>query len=76
MLRPSKEILRSLADSLDASKLFSKPNRLLRRRRFLPVKLTDTKTGFRATAAAAARSDIAAKGATKSVNGFNPPPPV
>ena len=57
------------------SKSCSKPKRL-RLLRFFPVRLTETKTGFNATAAAAANNDIAAKGATKSVNGFDPPPPL
>ena len=56
------------------SKLCSNPKRLLLLR-FLPVRLTDTNTGLSATAAAAANKDIAAKGATKRVNGFDPPPP-
>ena len=63
-----------LAVEKSESKSCSKPKRLLRLR-FFPVRLTDTNTGLSATAAAAANKDIAAKGATKSVNGLEPPPP-
>ena len=62
------------SDEKSESKSCSNPKRLLRLR-FFPVRLTDTNTGFSATAAAAANNDIAANGATKRVRGLDPPPP-
>ncbi len=40
-----------------------------------PVRETDTKTGFRATATAAVSSDIPTNGAISNARGLIPPPP-